>query len=94
MKDVLSGSATLLPAASEIRREAAEQAAPAARAAADRITQWFRRHPTGPQARAASHLVRQAEVDREVDGEGDGEVDEVDAALAPEPAPVAEPTDA
>lgn len=90
MKDVLSGSATLLPAASEIRREAAEQAAPAARAAADRITQWFRRHPTGPQARAASHLVRQAEVD----GEIDGEIDEVDAALAPEPAPVAEPTGA
>lgn len=52
------GAATLLPEESEIRSDAADKAAPAARAAADRITAWFLRNPSGPQARAASRLVR------------------------------------
>ncbi|MEZ4453947.1 MAG: hypothetical protein R3B09_31105 [Nannocystaceae bacterium] len=67
MKDVERGSAALLPEASEIRREAAEQAAPAARAAADRITRWLRRGPSGPQVRAAAQLLRKTEDEPETE---------------------------
>ncbi|MCB9700475.1 MAG: hypothetical protein H6711_01135 [Myxococcales bacterium] len=66
MRTTDEGSATLLPEPSEIRPEAADKASSAARAAADRITEWFRRNPTGPQTRAASKLVR-----REAEPEGE-----------------------
>jgi len=45
-------SSTLLPATSEIQRDAADKAESAARAAATRVTAWLQRSPTGPLTRA------------------------------------------
>lgn len=42
------GSTTLLPEPFEVRKEAVEKAAPAARAAAERISQVYKRRPPGP----------------------------------------------
>ena len=42
------GSSTLLPEPFEVRKEAVEKAAPAARAAAARISQVYRRHAAVP----------------------------------------------
>ncbi len=55
------GAAALVPEGIEVRQDAVDKAAPAARAAADRITQWFKRRPTAPHARAAAALVRRDE---------------------------------
>lgn len=44
------GSATLLPEPFEVRKEAVDKAAPAARAAAARISQAFRRKAAGLSA--------------------------------------------
>ena len=40
----------MLPEPFEVRKEAVEKAAPAARAAAARISQVYRRHASGPGA--------------------------------------------
>ncbi|HEY0134486.1 MAG TPA: hypothetical protein VGB85_10410 [Nannocystis sp.] len=42
------GSSTLLPEPFEVRKDAVEKAAPAARAAAARISQVYRRHAEAP----------------------------------------------
>jgi hypothetical protein len=42
------GSTTLLPEPFEVRKEAVDKAAPAARAAAERISQAYRRRVSGP----------------------------------------------
>ncbi len=42
------GSTTLLPEPFEVRKDAVDKAAPAARAAAARISQVYRRHASGP----------------------------------------------
>ena len=42
------GSSTLLPEPFEVHKEAVEKAAPAARAAAARISQVYRRHVPNP----------------------------------------------
>jgi len=44
------GSSTLLPEPFEVRKDAVEKAAPAARAAAARISQVYRRRASGPNA--------------------------------------------
>ncbi len=43
-----TGSATLLPEPFEVSKEAVDKAAPAARAAATRITQAYKRRASGP----------------------------------------------
>lgn len=42
------GSTTLLPEPFEVRKEAVDKAAPAARAAAERISQAYKRRRSGP----------------------------------------------
>ena len=44
------GSTTLLPEPFEVRKEAVDKAAPAARAAAERISQVHKRRTAGPTA--------------------------------------------
>ncbi len=46
------GSTTLLPEPFEVRKEAVDKAAPAARAAAERISQAYKRRRSGPAAAA------------------------------------------
>lgn len=43
------GASTLLPEPFEVRKDAVDKAAPAARAAAARVSQAYRRPPSGPQ---------------------------------------------
>ena len=44
------GASTLLPEPFEVRKDAVDRAAPAARAAAARISQAYPRPPSGPHA--------------------------------------------
>ena len=67
------GSAALVPEKIEVQPDAVDKAAPAARAAADRITQWFKRRPTAPHARAAAQLLRREAHEGEGGGEGRGD---------------------
>ena len=46
------GSTTLLPEPFEVRKDAVDKAAPAARAAAERISQPYKRGRSGPAAAA------------------------------------------
>lgn len=46
------GSTTLLPEPFEVRKEAVDKAAPAARAAAERISQAHKRRASGPEPAA------------------------------------------
>jgi len=46
------GSTTLLPEPFEVRKDAVDKAAPAARAAAERISQAYKRSRSGPAAAA------------------------------------------
>ena len=51
---VLDGSTTLLPEPFEVRKEAVDKAAPAARAAAARISQTYRRRAAAVQGQDPS----------------------------------------
>jgi hypothetical protein len=68
----VEGSAALVPESIEVQAAAVDKAAPAARATADRITQWFKRGRSAPHARAAAALLRREPGDdQEPEGDGD-----------------------
>jgi len=65
------GSAALVPESIEVQAAAVDKAAPAARATADRITQWFKRGRSAPHARAAAALLRRGPGDDHLPHEED-----------------------